>query len=70
VTILCSDSELRKPSSIRFKAWSLKLGEGEGIFWDKAGMARVMKASDVFLILNGTMQTYTEKEANKNRNEV
>lgn len=64
VTILCSDSELRKPS-VSFRAHTLKLGEGEVIFCDKGGERRIIKATNVFLILKGTMRTYTEKEATK-----
>jgi len=67
VAIVCHDSELRKPSSAGFRAHTLKLGEGEVIFWDRGGEARSMKAKNVFLILRGTMQTYTEKEAIRTR---
>lgn len=64
VTILCSDSELRKPSA-SFRAYTLKLGEGEVTFRDEGGETRVVKTTDVFLILMGTMRTRTEKEATK-----
>jgi hypothetical protein len=62
VAIVCKDSELRKPSRI-FRAYTLKLREGEVIFWDKGGEARRLKSKDASLILKGTIQTYTEKEA-------
>jgi hypothetical protein len=67
VVIVCSDSELRKPSSVSFRAHTLKLGEREVIFWNKAGEEKKLKAENVFLILKGTMQTYTEKEATNTR---
>jgi len=67
VAIVCDDSELRKPSSVSFRARSMEPGDGEVIFWDKGGEARIIKVKDVSLILKGTMQTYTEKEAIRTR---
>ena len=67
VAIVCNDSELRRPSSVSFRAHTLKLGEREVIFWDKGGEATSMKAEDVFLILKGTIQTCIEKEAIRTR---
>lgn len=63
VVIMCSDSELGNPSSISFRASTMQLGEGEVVFWNKAGDAKTIKAEDVFLILKGTMQSHTKKEA-------
>jgi CRP-like cAMP-binding protein len=67
VTVVCSDSELRKPSSASFKAHTLKLEKGEVIFLDKSGDTRRIKAENVFLILKGTIRIYTEKEATVTR---
>jgi hypothetical protein len=65
VVIVRNDSELRKPSSVSFRAHNLKIGEGEAIFYGKGGETRVMKATNVFLILKGTMRTYIEEEATR-----
>ena len=67
VALVCSDAELRKSFSKRFRAHSLKQGEGEIIFRDNDGVGRSLKEKDVFLILKGTMQTCTEKESTKTR---
>jgi len=67
VAIVCNDLELRKTSSVSFMAHTLKLGEGEIIFWDKVDQVKKMKAENVFLILKGTRQTHTEKDAIKTK---
>lgn len=67
VAIVCNDAELRKTSSVSFVAHTLKLGEGEIIFWDKVDQVKKIKAEGVFLILKGTRQIHTEKEVTKAR---
>ncbi len=64
VTIVCSDSELRKPSA-SFRAYTLKLEKGKAIFTNKGTETRTMKATNVFLILKGTIQTHIEKETTR-----
>ena len=66
VAIVCKDSELRK-SSQSYRAHTLKFGEGEVLFWDKGGKTRRIKSRNVFLLLNGRMQTYTETEVTRTR---
>ncbi len=67
VAIVCNDSELRRPSSVRFRACTLKLGGGEIVFWDKGRQVRVIEAKSLFLILKGTAQSQTEKETTRTR---
>ena len=62
VSIVCTDSELRKLSLTGLRAHSLILGLGEVTFCTKGGEARTVKAKNVFLILKGITQTRTEKE--------
>jgi hypothetical protein len=61
VVIVFSDSELRKTPQI-YKAHSLKFEEQTVIFCDRSGGERRMDMREVFLILSGRMQTYTETE--------
>jgi hypothetical protein len=61
VVIVCTDSELRKYSP-RYKAHTLKFEEQAVIFWNRSGQERRMESNDVFLIISGRMQTYTETE--------
>lgn len=67
VAMVCNDSELRKPSSTRFRAQALKLGEGEVVFWDRGQQARVVEAKSAFLILKGMWQTSIERETTRTR---
>ena len=64
VVIVFSDSELRKPPQV-YRAHSLKLEEQAIMFCDRSGQARRMEAREAFLILSGSMQTYTEAEVTK-----
>lgn len=64
VTIVCIDSELRKPT-VSFRAHTLKLGEGEVVFCDTGGESRIVKEEEVFLILKGTLRIQTEKVSTK-----
>lgn len=66
VTIVCQDSELRKPSR-SFKAHTLTLGEEEVIFRDRDGEAKRIETANVFMILKGARQTYTEKKTTSTR---
>jgi hypothetical protein len=66
VAIVCSDSELRKPSPIH-RAQTLRFEERAVLFRDKRGQARRMKAKNMFLILKGTIQSYAEKATIKTR---
>jgi hypothetical protein len=61
VVIVCTDSELRKYSP-RYKAHTLKFEEQAVIFWDRSGQERRMESNELFLIISGRMQTYTETE--------
>lgn len=67
VAILCSNSDLRQPSTGRFRAHTLRLGEGEVVFWDKGRQSRVLDAKSVFLILKGTLQYTVETETTKTK---
>lgn len=67
VAIVCNDSELRQPSTGRFRAHTLRLGEGEVTFWDKGRQSRVLDATSVFLILKGTLQYRVEKETTRTK---
>ena len=62
VTIVCRDTELRKPSQ-SFRAFTLKLGDEEVVFQDKGSKVRTIRARNALLILKGRTQNYTEKEA-------
>lgn len=64
VVIVFSESELRKPWKI-FKARNLKFEEQAITFCDRTGQARRMEASEVFLVLSGKMQAYTDTEVTK-----
>ncbi len=59
----CGDAELRKPLLRIFRARSLKKADGEVIFKDKTGREISLREKDVFLILEGTMQTSMVKES-------
>jgi hypothetical protein len=61
VAIVCADSELGKPSQI-YRAHALKFDEQAITFWDRSGQARRMGSSEVFLIISGRTQIYTETE--------
>ena len=67
VAVVCHDSELRQPSSGRFRAHTLELGEGETTFRDRGRQARVIEAKSVFLILKGRVQTHTEEETTSSK---
>lgn len=61
VSILCKDSELRKPQQA-FIAYSLEFDHDEVVFRDKNDRARRMVSKDVFLILKGRADSYAEAE--------
>ena len=61
VVVVCTDSELRKPSQI-YRAHTLKFDGQAVMFWDRSGQARRMESSQVFLIISGRMQICTETE--------
>ena len=67
VAFMYKDSERHKPSAGRFRANSLKREGGKVTFRDIRGAERNMQAENVFLILQGTMQTYLEKEITKTK---
>jgi hypothetical protein len=67
MAFMCKDSELHKRSAARFRAHSLKRELGKVRFWDKSNVERSMQTEDVFLILQGMMQTYIENESTKTR---
>jgi hypothetical protein len=64
---MCTDSELRKPSSSTLGAHSLRLAAGEVTFSDKAGEQRTMKAADVLLIIRGTKRMRTVEELTRSK---
>jgi hypothetical protein len=64
--IACRDSELRQfPKS--FKAQSLEFREKEVLFRDSAGNDKMIGENDVFLILEGRIQTSVEVETTKSK---
>lgn len=67
VAFIYKDSELHKPSAGRFRAHSLKREEGKVTFWDNSSMERTMQTENVFLVLQGTIQTYIENESTETR---
>jgi hypothetical protein len=67
VAIVCDDSDIRKPSPERFRAHTMKLGEGEATFWDKGRQSRVIEAKSLLLILKGTVQARSEKETTRTK---
>ena len=64
MTIVCTDSELRKSPQI-YRAHTLKLEEPAMLFWDRSGQTRRMESGEVFLIIKGRMQIYTETEVTR-----
>ncbi|MCX6008027.1 MAG: hypothetical protein NTZ34_12320 [Chloroflexi bacterium] len=67
VAFIYKDSELHKPSAGRFRAHSLKREEGKVTFWDNRSMERSLQTEDVFLVLQGTVQTNIESESTETR---
>jgi len=64
VAIVCTDSELRKSSQI-YRAHSMKLEEQAALFRDKIGQERRIELINVFLIISGRIETYTETEGTR-----
>ena len=64
VAIVCTDSELRKSPQI-YRAHMLKFEEQAALFWDKSGQERRIESRNVFLIISGRIQTYTETEVTR-----
>lgn len=64
VAIVCTDSELRKPPQI-YRAHTLKLEEQAMIFRDRIDQERRIESGEMFLIVRGRMQTYTETQVTK-----
>lgn len=64
VAIVCTDSELRKSPQI-YRAHTLKLEEQAVLFSDRGGHTMRMESGEIFLVLRGRMQIYTEKEVGK-----
>jgi peptidyl-tRNA hydrolase len=67
VAVVCSDMELREFPSGRFRAHTLRLGDRDVTFWDKGGQTKKLETKDVFLILEGRIHTYTDKEVTNTR---
>ena len=67
VAFMYKVSEGHKPSAGRFRAHSLKREGGKVTFRDNSSMERSIRTEDVFLILQGTIQTYLEKEITKTK---
>jgi hypothetical protein len=70
VAVVCRQAELHQPSTARFRAHTLQLGEGKVTFWDKGGQERAVEADTLFLILRGTVQTQSEKETTRTKTEL
>jgi hypothetical protein len=68
--IMCRDSELRQRSPGRFRAHTLQLGERDVSFRDKGVQTRTIGEGSLFLVLKGTIRTYTGKAAGTRGNEV
>jgi len=68
--IICHDSELRQRSRDRFRAHTLQLRERDVAFRDKVGQTRMIGEGSLFLILKGTVRTYTDKVAGTRGNEA
>lgn len=67
--IVCKDSELRSLPQ-PYRAQTLKF-EGQSIqFCNKSGQARKLESNNVFLIIKGRMQSYTDKEVTKTRRKL
>ena len=66
VAFACEDSKIRKPSQ-SFRARTLEFGEGEVVFRDMGDRAMRMGPGDVFLILQGKMQTHKVAEVASTR---
>lgn len=64
VAIVCTDSELHKSPQI-YRAHTLKLEEQAALFWDRSGQERQIESRNVFLIISGRIQTYTETEVTR-----
>jgi hypothetical protein len=64
--VVCRDSELRK-SPNAFKAHTLKIGQGQVLFWDTSGQLITMESKNTFLILSGQIQTYTNTEVTRTK---
>ncbi len=67
--IACRDSELRR-SPQPFKAQTLEFREKEVLFRDNAGREKRMGQNNVFLILEGRMQTSVGVETTKSKTRV
>lgn len=66
VAIVCKHSELHKPLQ-SFQAYAMEFREGKVAFWDKGGQEIRMESGNVFLIVKGRKQTYTEEGKTKTR---
>jgi len=62
LTMVCSNSELRKPCQC-FKAITMAIEDREILFRGKNNQTRRMGAGEIFLIIKGNIQTYTETES-------
>jgi hypothetical protein len=61
VAFICKDSELRnRPPN--FRAHSIKFKEREAYFWDKHGGQTKVEAGEIFLIIKGRRQSFTQEE--------
>ncbi len=70
VVILSRDFELRKAHSPIFRASAMKFDNEEFMFQDKKGITRTIKTEDIFLILKGTRNIYSEKRTTKTKKEL
>ena len=70
VVILSRDSDLRKAHSPVFSARFMIFADGEFMFQDQKGITRTIKTEDIFLLLKGTRNIYSEKKITKMKKEL
>jgi hypothetical protein len=69
MAFVCENSKLRKPIHC-FKAHTLKFGQKELVFRDNAGQSIKIESRNIFLILKGRIQSYTEKGVTTTRTKL
>jgi len=69
VAFVCKNSELRKPSKV-FTVHTVEFLDGETVFRDKGGQTKIIKSTDVFLILKGSLQISEEEETTETKRKI
>ena len=65
-----SDTELRRQSDGSFAAHTLEIGQGDLIFFNKAGERKTVAESDVFLIIAGKTQPHRNPDKHRKQDVV